>query len=170
MNRRRAPRMPGARPDGPSRARGAARAPHARRHPGGERGSASLELIVVVPAAVLVIALLTAGWRLWSVRSQVREAAAAGARAASLARSGAEAEQAAAAVVGADLETMQSTCTSPVVHVDTGAFAAPAGAGDVIVEVSCQVPFTDLMIPVPGALTAAGHASSRLDSYRGRQP
>lgn len=141
------------------------------RRPYGERGSASLELVVVVPAVVLVIALLTAGWRLWSVRSQVREAAAAGARAASLAHSRAEAEQAAAAAVHADLATMRSTCTDPAIGIDASAFAVPAGRdGDVGVDVSCRVPFTDLMIPMPGSLTASGRAGSRLDSYRERQP
>lgn len=45
--------------------------PRARTRHGDERGSASLELVIVVPAVVAVIALLTAGWRLWSVRSQV---------------------------------------------------------------------------------------------------
>lgn len=134
-----------------------------------ERGSASLELVVVVPAIVAIIALLTAGWRLWSVRSQVREAAAAGARAASLARSGADAERAATDAVEADLGTVGSICTGPLILVDPSAFGAPAG-GEVTVEVSCQVPFSDLLVPMPGELTVSGHASSRLDSYKERQP
>ena len=131
----------------------------------------SLELVIVVPAVVAVIALLTAGWRLWSVRSQVREAAAAGARAATLARSGAEAEQAASAAINADLETVGSSCTGPTVGIDVSAFSAPPGqGGDVGVDVTCEVPFTDLLIPMPGALTVEGHAGSRLDSFRERQP
>ena len=118
-----------------------------------------------------MIALLTAGWRLWSVRSQVREAAAAGARAATLARSGAEAEQAASAAIDADLETVGSSCTGPTVGIDVSAFSAPPGqGGDVGVDVTCEVPFTDLLIPMPGALTVEGHAGSRLDSFRERQP
>lgn len=145
--------------------------PRARTRHGEERGSASLELVIVVPAVVAVIALLTAGWRLWSVRSQVREAAAAGARAATLARSGAEAEQAASAAIDADLETVGSSCTGPTVGIDVSAFSAPPGqGGDVGVDVTCEVPFTDLLIPMPGALTVEGHAGSRLDSFRERQP
>ncbi|CAM2773040.1 TadE/TadG family type IV pilus assembly protein [Propionibacterium acidifaciens] len=145
--------------------------PRARTRHGDERGSASLELVIVVPAVVAVIALLTAGWRLWSVRSQVREAAAAGARAATLARSGAEAEQAASAAIDADLETVGSSCTGPTVGIDVSAFSAPPGqGGDVGVDVTCEVPFTDLLIPMPGALTVEGHAGSRLDSFRERQP
>lgn len=145
--------------------------PRARTRHGDERGSASLELVIVVPAVVAVIALLTAGWRLWSVRSQVREAAAAGARAATLARSGAEAEQAASAAIDADLETVGSSCTGPTVGIDVSAFSAPPGqGGDVVVDVTCEVPFTDLLIPMPGALTVEGHAGSRLDSFRERQP
>ena len=144
--------------------------PRARTRHGDERGS-SLELVIVVPAVVAVIALLTAGWRLWSVRSQVREAAAAGARAATLARSGAEAEQAASAAINADLETVGSSCTGPTVGIDVSAFSAPPGqGGDVGVDVTCEVPFTDLLIPMPGALTVEGHAGSRLDSFRERQP
>ncbi|WP_276698902.1 TadE/TadG family type IV pilus assembly protein [Propionibacterium acidifaciens] len=145
--------------------------PRARTRHGDERGSASLELVIVVPAVVAVIALLTAGWRLWSVRSQVREAAAAGARAATLARSGAEAEQAASAAIDADLGTVGSSCTGPTVGIDVSAFSAPPGqGGDVGVDVTCEVPFTDLLIPMPGALTVEGHAGSRLDSFRERQP
>ena len=145
--------------------------PRARTRHGDERGSGSLELVIVVPAVVAVIALLTAGWRLWSVRSQVREAAAAGARAATLARSGAEAEQAASAAIDADLETVGSSCTGPTVGIDVSAFSAPPGqGGDVGVDVTCEVPFTDLLIPMPGALTVEGHAGSRLDSFRERQP
>ena len=145
--------------------------PRARTRHGDERGSASPELVIVVPAVVAVIALLTAGWRLWSVRSQVREAAAAGARAATLARSGAEAEQAASAAIDADLETVGSSCTGPTVGIDVSAFSAPPGqGGDVGVDVTCEVPFTDLLIPMPGALTVEGHAGSRLDSFRERQP
>lgn len=145
--------------------------PRARTRHGDERGSASLELVIVVPAVVAMIALLTAGWRLWSVRSQVREAAAAGARAATLARSGAEAEQAASAAIDADLETVGSSCTGPTVGIDVSAFSAPPGqGGDVGVDVTCEVPFTDLLIPMPGALTVEGHAGSRLDSFRERQP
>ena len=145
--------------------------PRARTRHGDERDSASLELVIVVPAVVAVIALLTAGWRLWSVRSQVREAAAAGARAATLARSGAEAEQAASAAIDADLETVGSSCTGPTVGIDVSAFSAPPGqGGDVGVDVTCEVPFTDLLIPMPGALTVEGHAGSRLDSFRERQP
>lgn len=145
--------------------------PRARTRHGDERGSASLELVIVVPAVVAVIALLTAGWRLWSVRSQVREAAAAGARAATLARSGAEAEQAASAAIDADLGTVGSSCTGPTVGIDVSAFSAPPGqGGDVGVDVTCEVPFTDLLIPMPGALTVEGRAGSRLDSFRERQP
>lgn len=145
--------------------------PRARTRHGDERGSASLELVIVVPAVVAVIALLTAGWRLWSVRSQVREAAAAGARAATLARSGAEAEQAASAAIDADLGTVGSSCTAPTVDIDVSAFSAPPGqGGDVVAAVTCEVPFTDLLIPMPGALTVTGRAGSRLDSFRERQP
>ncbi|ERK51577.1 hypothetical protein HMPREF0682_0013, partial [Propionibacterium acidifaciens F0233] len=88
-----------------------------------------------------------------------------------LARSGAEAEQAASAAIDADLGTVGSSCTAPTVDIDVSAFSAPPGqGGDVVAAVTCEVPFTDLLIPMPGALTVKGRAGSRLDSFRERQP
>lgn len=141
------------------------------RPPGGERGAASVELVVIVPGLVLLIALMTAGWRVWSLRAQVQDAAGAGARAASLARSGAEAQSAAREVVNADLAAVGSLCSAPSVTVDSSGFSTPAGTvASVRVGVSCRVALSDLLVAVPGAIRAEGHSTVRLDTFRERRP
>lgn len=130
-----------------------------------------MELVVVVPGMVLLIALMTAGWRIWSVRAQVQDAAAAGARAASLATSGTAAQASAREVVNADLQAVSSACTAPAVVVDSSGFSTPAGTeAHTRVDVTCQVALSDLIVAVPGFIKAEGHATSRLDTFRERRP
>ena len=52
-----------------------------------QRGAATVELTLLVPALLLVVGLLVAGGRLWFARTTVNEAAQTAARAASLSRS-----------------------------------------------------------------------------------
>ncbi|WP_177170184.1 TadE/TadG family type IV pilus assembly protein [Propionibacterium cyclohexanicum] len=138
---------------------------------GNERGAASTELVVIVPGLVLLIALMTAGWRIWSVRTQVQDAAAAGARAASLADSGARARSVAQEVIGADLATSASMCTQPQIAVDTSGFLlAPGVQADVRVDIGCTIALADLLIAVPGTIRAEGHATTRIDTFRQRRP
>ncbi len=60
-----------------------------------QRGSAAVEITVLVPALLLTLGLVVAGGRVWFARTTVIEAAYAAARAASLARSAGEATAAA---------------------------------------------------------------------------
>ena len=136
-----------------------------------ERGAASVELVVVLPGLVLLIALMTAGWRIWSVRAQVQDAAAAGARAASLSSSGSNAMTTARQVVSADLAAVSSSCSSPAVEVDSAGFSTPAGIrAEVGVHVSCEISLADLLVIVPGTIRAEGHSTARLDTFRERRP
>ena len=137
----------------------------------GERGAVSIEVVVIVPGIVLFIALMTAGWRIWSVRAQVHDAAAAGARAASLAATHDKAVQAARSAIAADLDAVSSHCVDPEVQVDGSAFSLAAGrSGEIGVDVTCWVAFSDLVLAMPGTLEATGHAVSRLDTYKERRP
>lgn len=137
----------------------------------GERGAASVELVIIVPGLVLLIALMTAGWRIWSVRAQVQDAAAAGARAASLSSSGAVAQSAAREVVLADLAAVSSSCSDAAVLVDSSGFSSPAGVrAEVGVDVRCRVDLADLLLVVPGTIEAEGHSTARLDTFRERRP
>lgn len=136
----------------------------------GERGSASVELVILVPALVLVLGLLVAGGRLWFARSTVVEAAEAAARAASLERSAGEARQAGSRAAARTLATEGLSCGGDSVSVDTGAFGVPVGTpATVTATVVCRVPFADLSIPgMPGSITVRSQGASALDTYRAR--
>lgn len=136
----------------------------------GERGAASVEAVILVPALLLVVACLVAGARVWFARAVVAEAAQAGARAATLERAPAAGRASASAVVGHTLAARGLACGDPVVSVDTSGFAvAPGRPATVWVEVACPVRLSDLVgVPVRGAVVARGSASSALDTYRRR--
>ena len=105
-----------------------------------QRGSATIETVIVVPAFLLFVVLIVAGGRLAHAQQTVQAAAAAGARAASLARTPvqarADATHAATAALGGD----RPQCASTGVRVDTRGFAVPVGQpATVTVTVSCVV-------------------------------
>lgn len=139
----------------------------------GERGLAlSTEFVVLLPALILVIALLIGGGRLALARLSVQQWAESAARAASLARDPAAARAGADAVVAADAASAGLRCTGGwTLALDTAAFAQPLGsAGAVRATVACRVPFADLVLPgVPGEFVIDAQASSALDRHRGRR-
>ena len=109
------------------------------------RGSASTELAILVPALVVLGLVLAAGARLHWAQAQVREAAAAAARAATIVNSAELAQQRARQVVSDDLAALGMHCVGLSVQVDGAAFAMPVGQqADVLVEVGCNVQFADL--------------------------
>ena len=142
------------------------RPPHAD-----ERGAAATELALLVPAFMLILAVMVAGSRIWLARSAVSQAAGAGARAASLQRSAGEAEQAAQRTVAANLSDASLVCQSRSVAVDTSGFAKAAGvAATVTVRVNCTVSLSDLILPgMPGMVDANAVGSSPLDTFRARR-
>src|SRR3712207_4462085 len=91
----------------------------------GDRGSATVELTLVVPVLVLVLGLLVAGGRIWFARATVVEAAHAAARAASLARGPGPAAADGREAASASLSTAGLRCESRSVHVQTAAFGVP---------------------------------------------
>ncbi len=135
-----------------------------------DRGSATVELTLLIPALLLVLGLLVAGGRVWFARTAVVEAAQSAARAASLARS---AEQGRADGVDAgeqSLTTARLVCASSTVSVDAAAFAVPVGTpATITATVDCRVSLADLLLPVvPGSLQLTGEGSASLDTYRSR--
>ncbi len=136
-----------------------------------ERGAAATELALLVPAFMLLLAVMVGGGRIWLARSAVYEAAGAAARAATLQRSAVEAEAAALRVVEANLADAAVVCGSRTVQVDTSGFAKAAGIpATVSVSVNCSVSLGDLLLPgLPGSLPATAEATSALDTYRGRR-
>lgn len=135
-----------------------------------ERGAASVELVIIVPALVLVLGLFIAGGRLWFARSTVVEAAQSAARAASLERSAGSAHRAGVSAAARVLATDGLTCAADSVSVDTAAFGVPVGTpATVHATVTCRVPFADLAIPgMPGSITVRSHGAAALDTYRAR--
>ncbi|WTX00307.1 pilus assembly protein [Streptomycetaceae bacterium NBC_01309] len=130
-----------------------------------ERGSAAVELVLLVPLLVLVLLLVVALGRFASARGLVDDAAHQAARAASLTRSATAAEQAAYQAAHAALDGAGVTCTSLVVSVDTGGFAP---GGRVRVAVACTVSLAEMgALGLPGHRTLQGEASSVLDVHRG---
>lgn len=137
----------------------------------GERGgSAAVELVIVVPATMMMLALAVAGGRIWMAESAVEQSAGAAARAASLDRTGAAAAADAREIADSNLASSSLECVNSSVSVDTGAFSTPVGTpGRVTVRVSCTVTFADLLLPgLPGSRTLSAEGVAPLDTYRSR--
>jgi Flp pilus assembly protein TadG len=138
----------------------------------GQRGlSASVEMAILVPALVVVIALVIGAGRLALARLSVQQWADSAARTATLARDASTAQARAHAVVASDAAGSGTRCVGGhTLAVDAAAFALPVGQpGQVRVTVRCTVPLADLLLPgVPGTILVEGEASSALDRYRGR--
>lgn len=141
-----------------------------RRHRRTERGAASVELVILVPALALMLGLLIAGGRLWFARATVVEAAQSAARAASLERSAAAGGGAGTKAGNRVLATDGLACAGDSVLIDTSAFGVPVGVpATVTAEVTCRVPFADLSIPgMPGSITVRSQGAAALDTYRAR--
>jgi TadE-like protein len=168
-----APAAPGSGgPDGPGRVAGwvvrRVRQVAADERP--ERGSATVELVLLAPVLLLLLGAVVLAGRVALAGGAVEQGAAAGARAASLARDPAAATTAARGAVQAALAQQGLQCAAVTVTVDTTGFGVPLGRpATVAVRVQCQLRLADLSLPgVPGSRTLAAVTSSPLDPYRGR--
>lgn len=137
---------------------------------GGERGAGgeSLELLILVPAVLILFAVMVAVGRYQLGTAKIDQAAGAAARAASLQSSAAAAQPAAQTAASASLNGAGVTCQGMSVVVDTSAFSAAAGSGAAVqVSVTCTVQWSDLSIPGwPGDKTITSTASSPVDLKR----
>lgn len=129
-----------------------------------------MELVLIAPALLALFTLTVFAGRIVLAGGTVEQVAAAGARAASLARTPAAAAAAADTAVRQAIGEQHLQCAAVTVAVDTAGFGVPLGQpATVAVEVSCQVQLADLTMPgLPGHRTLSDRAVSPLDPYRGR--
>jgi Flp pilus assembly protein TadG len=136
-----------------------------------ERGSLSLEFVLLVPALVLLFGVMVGGARAWIARSGVEQLAAAAARGAALERTPADAESAASRLVAAQLAVGGMRCQPLSVGVDAKVLASASGTpGEVRATISCGVPLGDVLVPGwPGSLEVRATAAAVADRYRERK-
>jgi Flp pilus assembly protein TadG len=131
-----------------------------------ERGSISVELVVLAPGLALLLLLIAAGARVVEVQGHIDGAARDAARAASVARSYTQAVQAARQAAQADLGPA-SLCAPRTVGIQVAGYrAVPLTGGAVTVTVTCAVnmsPFTALGFGLTKRFT--GQAVAPLDPF-----
>jgi Flp pilus assembly protein TadG len=145
-----------------------------RAGPRADEGSAALELVVLAPVLLVLLALIIAAGRTSIAQSSVDAAARDAARQASLALNPQAAQQAGLASARQALAADGLDCVTESVRVDTGGANSgfgllPGTPAQVSATVSCQVPLSDLFLPgLPGVHTMTATFSSPLDVYRAR--
>lgn len=135
-----------------------------------ERGSASIEAAIAMPAFALFIGLIIFGGRTAVAHQSIESAAADAARSASIARSAREAEKSAELAVTTSLANEGVHCLEVQVTVDSHGFDTTVGQDAMVsVTVECRVDLADLSIPgVPGSRVVRATMSSPLDTWRER--
>ena len=130
-----------------------------------ERGSATIELVLLTPVLISVLLFVVALGRVASARADVDAAARDAARAATNARSADEAQRAGDAAGRASVHDNGVTCQSLSVALDTASFHA---GGTVTAVVSCTSTFADLTgIGLPASRTITSVFTAPVDSFRG---
>ncbi len=130
-----------------------------------DRGSASVELVLMTPLLVMLLLFVVAVGRLTAARGEVDAAARDGARAAANARTPGDAEHAALVAATATLRDRGIECAALDVGVDTTQYRAD---GYVEVTVSCAVDLHAAAgIGFPYTQTLYGTFVAPVDRYRG---
>lgn len=134
------------------------------------RGSASVEAAVGLPAFALFVGLIIFGGRSAVADQAIESAAADAARSASIARTSTEARADATQAAHTSLTNQQVQCMSIDVIVDAGDFDNPVGQAAVVnVTVECRLDVSDLSVPgIPGSRVMRATMSSPLDTWRER--
>jgi hypothetical protein len=130
-------------------------------------GSLTVELVVLTPLIVLFALLALASGRYEVAREQVIAAAQAGADAAAVVASPGDAQWAATTAATAVVSGQSHSCARLTVSADTSRFVP---GGSVRVVVSCQIDWSDLLVPgVPGRTTVEVGESAPIDPFRSVQ-
>ncbi|MGE3326402.1 MAG: TadE/TadG family type IV pilus assembly protein [Acidimicrobiia bacterium] len=135
-----------------------------------ERGSASIEAAIGVPAFALFVGLIIFGGRTATTHQSVETAAADAARAASIERTGSSAQTKAISAANTSLANQDVHCLDIDIAVDTGQFSRAVGEGATVsVTVACRLDLSDLSVPgVPGSRLIKATMTSPIDTWRER--
>lgn len=140
-----------------------------RRLRGTDQGSAALELVILAPMLLGLLALIIAAGRTAIAQNAVNAAARDAARQASISLTPTAAQAAAQESARAELQGDGLDCL-PVVVTDISQFGiAPGHPAAVTAAVSCTVALADLTVPgLPGSVRLQAVFTSPLDIYRSR--
>lgn len=128
-----------------------------------DRGSMTVEMVVAVPAFLLLLLLIALGANWVTANDQVGGAARDAVRAASVARSGSQADSAATAAANYDLRGLCIGAPSVTFQPVGGSFAK---ATSVTVKVTCQVDMKVFSVLGVGATKSfTSQSSAPLDPY-----
>lgn len=129
-----------------------------------QRGSATVELLVLVPVVIVFASFVVALGRYEVVRAEVAGAARAGAEAAAEAPTPSAAVAAARQAAPAAVDAASAVCRNVAVSTDIEAFEP---GGSVVVTVRCTVPLSDLAVPgLPGSASTTSTVRAPIDTYR----
>ncbi len=127
------------------------------------RGYASVEITLLAPALILVMAITVFGWRIYTARSELSAAAQSAARAVSQYPASAS-DQWVEKIVKSNLANAGLNCVDLDVRFVVDPYRKPGVTRKVTVDVSCTLSFQDLLIPgIPGTKTFTGQAIQPVD-------
>lgn len=133
--------------------------------PANERGSASVELVLLTPVLVALLLLTAAFGRVQGARADVEAAARTAARSASIERDGGAARAAAQRAVAVEMDGGGYRCDMLRVDLDTSTFGPDA---TVKATVACSVHLSDVTgMGIPGTHVFSATFLEPLDRYRG---
>jgi Flp pilus assembly protein TadG len=137
--------------------------PAALRRPDGERGSATTELVLILPVMLLMLLFLVLCYRVSDAKLRIADVAHQAARAASIARTPGQAVTDARATARTALADAGVTCLDLTVDTDPAGLAPGAL---VRVTVSCTVGLDDLaLLGTPGSATLHSTSTSPVDEF-----
>ncbi len=130
---------------------------------GSDRGSGTVELVLVMPVLLLMLLFLVLCYRISDAKLRIADVAHQAARAASIARTPTEARADALAVAQTGLADAGVTCGDLTVDTDPAGLAPGAL---VRVRVACTVELHDLaLLAMPGAAILHASATSPVDQH-----
>ncbi len=144
---------------------------HRREAGPSDHGSAAVELAILAPAVLTVMATLFIAGRTVIADQSVDAAAFDAARTASLARDARTAQSEAEAAAASSLAAQGINCVRLDIVADVAGFTTPVGQpAEVRVTINCMINNSDVAFPgMPGTATLSATFTSPLDQYRSRK-